>query len=172
MMRTLLPLLLCSAVTAAPGAALAQEALGLEPLPTIQPAQPASPAVAAKPPPAPVHASAEPIATEAPTVVAPMLVEKPEKNGLGDKIGAVVGGVAGGAAGAAVAGPVGKFAGGFLGKHLTRSLFGGKKDDIPELTVAEAAPSADAAAQPAVAAPATAPPPGQSATLAEPGGAL
>jgi uncharacterized protein YcfJ len=164
MMRTLLRLLICSAV-AAPGAALAQEPPTLTPLPAVEPVRPAAEPLTAKPPPAPVHDAAEPVATTPPATVAPVLVEKPDKEGVGDKIGSVVGGVAGGAAGAAVAGPVGKFAGGFLGKKLVKGLLGGKKDDIPEVTVANAAPSAETAGQPAVASPATAPPLNQSAAL-------
>jgi uncharacterized protein YcfJ len=164
MMRTLLPFLLCGAI-AAPGAALAQDAPALAPLPTVEPARPVAEPLTAKPPPAPVRDAAQPVATTPPTTVAPVLVEKPDKDSVGDKLGTVVGGVAGGVAGAAVAGPVGKFAGGFLGKKLAKGLLGGKKDDIPEVTVANAAPSADAAGRPAVAAPATAPPLQQSVAL-------
>ncbi|PZQ56793.1 MAG: hypothetical protein DI570_20730 [Phenylobacterium zucineum] len=130
----------------------------LAPLPTVEPTAPAPAPVVAKPAPAPVTDASAPVATSAPTTIAPDIVEKPDKDGLGDKLGTVVGGVAGGAAGAAVAGPVGKFAGGFLGRKLVQGVFGGKKDDVPQVTAVARAPSADSAAQPAVAAPATAPP--------------
>lgn len=166
-MRPLLGLLLCGAI-AAPGYAVAQSlpdpaqlppaAPTVVPLPTVEPTRPAPEPKVAAPPPAPVSDAVEPVATTPPTTVAPILVQKEEKEGVGDKIGTVVGGVAGGAAGAAVAGPVGKFAGGFIGKKLVKGLLGGKKDDIPEVTVANAAPSAETAGKPAVASPATAPP--------------
>ncbi|MEW5688439.1 MAG: hypothetical protein AB1942_26265 [Pseudomonadota bacterium] len=136
----------------------APPAPALAPLPTVEPTAPAPDPAVVKPAPAPVTDVSTPAATSAPISVAPDIVEKPDKDGLGDKLGTVVGGVAGGAAGAAVAGPVGKFAGGFLGRKLVQGVFGDKKDDIPQVTAVARAPSADGAAQPAVAAPATAPP--------------
>jgi hypothetical protein len=176
-MRALLSVMACG-VIAAPGAALAQapaaapsapnvlelgsraetpSATTLTPLPTVEPTAPAPEPTIAKSAPTPVTDVSAPVATDAPTAVAPDIVEKEQKDGLGDKVGTVVVGVAGGAAGAAVAGPVGKFAGGFLGRRLAQGIFG-KKDETPQVTAVAKAPSADGAAQPAVAAPATAPP--------------
>lgn len=164
-MRALLTLALCGAA-AVPGAALAQDvptlplpvaAPTLAPLPTVQPTVEAPPAVAAKPPPAGIEAAPAPELPPGPTTVVPVLVQKEEKDGVGAKVGTVVGGVVGGLAGAAVAGPVGKFAGGLVGKKLAKGVLGGK-DDLPEVTVTEVPPSAETAATPAVASPATAPP--------------
>lgn len=161
-MRALLNLALCG-VAAIPGAALAQDVStplatpALAPLPTVQPTVEAPAPVASKPPPAGVDAAPAPELPPGPTTVVPVLVQKEEKDGVGAKMGTVVGGVVGGLAGAAVAGPVGKFAGGLVGKKLAKGVLG-DKDDLPEVTVAEAPLSADAAATPAVASPATAPP--------------
>lgn len=161
-----LPCLLACSLIAAPAIGKAQSAPDvldiasepkLAPLPTVEPAAPAPEPAVAKPPPAPVTESKPAVATTAPTVVAPDIVAKPDKDGLGEKLGTVVGGVAGGAAGAAVAGPVGKFAGGLLGRKLVQGVLGGK-DDIPQVTAVAKAPSAEFMGQPAVAAPATAPP--------------
>ncbi|MBU1377653.1 MAG: hypothetical protein KKE02_16550 [Alphaproteobacteria bacterium] len=177
-MRTLLSFAICSAV-ALPGAALAQDVLALPsqpaattvapvdvtlaptlaPLPTVQPTVDAPPPVSAAPPPAPVSEAAVATPPTEPTTVAPVLIAKEEKdNDVAGKVGMVVGGVAGGVAGAAVGGPVGKFAGGFLGKRVVGGIFGVGKDKVPEVTVAEAAPSADVSGKAAVAEPATAPP--------------
>lgn len=164
-MRALLKLALWGA-TAIPGAALAQDvptlplpvaAPTLEPLPTVQPTVEAPAPVTAKPPPAGVEAAPAPQLPPRPTTVVPVLVQKEEKDGVGAKVGTVLGGVVGGLAGAAVAGPAGKFAGGLVGKRLVKGVLD-DKDDLPEVTVAEAPPSAESAATPAVASPATAPP--------------
>lgn len=164
-MRALLSLALCG-LAVVPGAALAQDVPAQErpvatptlaPLPTVQPTVEAPPPVASKPPPAGVDAAPAPQLPPGPTTVVPVLVQKEEKDGVGAKVGTVVGGVVGGLAGAAVAGPVGKFAGGLVGKKLAKGVLGGK-NDLPEVTVAEAPPSAETAATPAVASPASAPP--------------
>jgi hypothetical protein len=181
-MRALLSLAACSAF-ALPGAALAQDRLALPPpsptpaaphattvapvdvtavpalapLPTVEPTVEAPPPVSAPPPPPPVSDAVVATPPAEPTTAAPVLVAK-ESNNVAGKVGTIVGGVAGGAAGAAVAGPVGKFAGGFLGKKVMGGLLGDGKDKVPEVTVAEAAPSAETAATSAVADPATAPP--------------
>jgi len=174
-MRILLNLAALGAV-ALPGAALAQDLVppsdpaattvapvdvspvpALAPLPTVQPTVDAPPPVSAKPPPAPVDDALAPTPPTERTTRAPVIVAKEEKGNLGGTVGMIAGGVAGGAAGAAVGGPVGKFAGSFLGKRVVGGIFGVGKDKTPELTVSEA-PSADDAGEPAVAAPATAPP--------------
>ncbi len=181
-MRDLLSLAICSAV-ALPGAARAQDVLhltrapaaspataapALAPLPTVEPTVSAPPPMAAAPPPPPVQDAVAPTPPTEPAKVAPVIVAKEEKEGLGDKLGTIAGGVAGGAAGAAVAGPVGKFAGGFLGKKLAKGLFGDDKDKVPEITVVEVPPSAETAAKAAVADPATAPPLTETASAASP----
>jgi len=176
-MRALLSLVTCS-VFALPGVAGAQDLLTptpspsapttvapvdvtsmptLAPLPTVQPTVDAPPLVSAKPPPPPVSDAVAVTPPTGPTTVAPVIIAKEDSNVAG-KVGTIVGGVAGGAAGAAVAGPVGKFAGGFIGKKVIGGLFGDGKDKVPEVTVAEVPPSAETAAAPAVAHPATAPP--------------
>jgi len=174
-MRVLLSLALCSAI-AVPGAALAQAIPNLQPplatpplapLPTVQPTVEAPAPIASKPPPARIEAAPAPELPSAPATVVPVLVPKEEKDsGVAGMVGVVVGGVAGGAAGAAVGGPVGKFAGGFLGKRIVKGVFGVGKDKLPEVTVAEVPPSAEGAARPAVASPATAPPLKETASTA------
>lgn len=164
-MRVLLSLAALGAV-ALPGAALAQADVAaaaevgsppiLAPLPTVQPTVEAPAPLSARPPPAPVDEALVATPPTGPTTVAPVIVAK-ESNDIAGKVGVIAGGVAGGAAGAALGGPVGKFAGGFLGKRLMGGLFGGK-DKVPEITVVDAAPSAEAAGTAAVADPATAPP--------------
>jgi hypothetical protein len=180
-MRPLFSLALCGAV-ALPGAALPQAAPSLvtsppatvattvapvdatttpalAPLPTVAPTVDAPPAVSAPPPPPPVNDAAVASPPTEPTTVAPVLVQKEEKdNNVAGKLGVIAGGVAGGAAGAAVGGPIGKFAGGFIGKKVIGGIFGDGKDKVPEVTVAEVPPSAETAATSAVADPATAPP--------------
>lgn len=131
----------------------------LAPLPSVQPTVQTPPPVSAAPPPQPVHDAAVATPPTGPTTVAPVLVAKEDNdNNLAGKLGVIAGGVAGGAAGAAVGGPIGKFAGGFIGKKVIGGIFGEGKDKLPEVTVAEVAPSADGAASAAVAQPATAPP--------------
>ena len=157
-MRALLTLGFCG-VIAAPGAALAQTLIApplpavteaprtLAPFPTLDAAtRPA--AVETAPPPPRAEAAPQPeLATEAPTTVAPVLVETAEKdNKLGKAAVGAVGGVVGGLAGAAVAGPVGKFAGSFVGKRVVKGLVGEKDDGIPEVQVAITGEQAAAAA--------------------------
>ena len=172
-MRCLSSLITC-ALIAAPAAASAQAVAALPtamdlgmpanapttlaPLPTLEPTAPAPPPVVARPAPAPVVEATTPLATSEPTTLAPDIVAKPEKEGLGDKLGTMVGGVAGGAAGAAVAGPLGKFAGGFIGRKLVQGVLGGDNDDVPKVTAVARAPSVEDASTPAMASPATAPP--------------
>lgn len=148
-MRPFLTILLCGAI-AAPAVATAQDlspdtpqAPVLAPVPGYAPLTEAPAPTSA--PPAPSAQAVAPPTLETPTDVAPVLVEAPEKNGLGKTVGTVAGGLVGGVAGAAVAGPIGKFAGGFIGKRLAKSLFGGKKDaqQVQEL---QPPPSADQAA--------------------------
>ena len=153
-MRRLLILTLCG-LAAGPGAALAQDLAPLTPLPVVAPtSEPVTPASATPAP--PTTAAVAPPELAPTTSVVPVLHEAPEKSGVGAKVGTVVGGVAGGLAGAAVAGPVGKFAGGFVGKRLAGALLG-RRDEIPQVTVAQVAPSAEDAAAPAAAERATAP---------------
>lgn len=184
-MRVLLSLAIGSAV-ALPGAALAQvtptlavppqstaasatvapvdvtAAPTLAPLPTVEPTVEAPPPASAPPPPPPVNDAVVATPPTEPTTVAPVLVQKEDKdNGMAGKLGMIAGGVAGGAAGAAVGGPVGKFAGGFLGKKVIGGIFGVGKDKTPEVTVAEVPPNAETSATSAVAEPATAPPLGE-----------
>lgn len=136
-----------------------QPAPTLAPLPTVEPTVDAPPPASAAPPPTPVHEAVAATPPTEPTTSAPVLIVKDEKTtNIAGTLGVIAGGVAGGAAGAAVGGPVGKFAGGFIGKKVIGGIFGDGKDKIPEVTVAEAAPSADGAATAAVAEPATAPP--------------
>jgi len=146
-MRPFVTLALSSALVA-PCAAMAQDLSSdippspvLASLPGYAPLTEAPPPVTA--PPAPTAEGVAPPVLEAPTDVAPVLVEAPEKTGLGKTVGTVAGGMAFGAVGAAVAGPVGKIAAGFLGKQLVRGLFG-KKDTVQ---VQEVTPAADDAAK-------------------------
>ena len=178
-MRRLLYFVLCCAI-AAPGAALAQDIPDLAqppapspdtppppvltPLPTVQPTEPAPPPATAPPPPTAEPGPPAP-KLSTPTTVAPVIVEKEDKdNGVADKVGAVAVGVAGGAAGAAVAGPVGKFAGGLVGKQIAKGLFGDKKDETPELTVVPRTPAAETAGVPATDQPPADPPPPKAAS--------
>jgi uncharacterized protein YcfJ len=157
-MRTVLSLTLCA--LAAPALAGAQEVpasdtppLFAEPLQPLPPPQTA----AAQPPPVAVEAAPAPT-PEAPTQVAPVVVEAEEKGKAGDTVKktavGAVGGIVGGVAGAAVLGPVGKFAGGFVGKRIGKALAGGKKEDVRQLETVETSPSVEAAATPAAARPA------------------
>jgi hypothetical protein len=79
-----------------------------------------------------------------------VLVEsQPKDNKLPQRVGGIVGGLAGGVAGAAVAGPVGKIAGGLVGKTVAKKIVGGGKSgkkDLPQVEVAQTAPSAGARA--------------------------
>ncbi len=156
-MRALLTLGLCGLI-ATPGVAAAQtlargQSAGVETPTTLEPfpalAETTQPATVetAPPPPAPEAAAEPKLATEAPTTVAPVLVETAKKeNGLGKTAVGAVAGVVGGLAGAAVAGPVGKFAGSFVGKRLAKTVTGDKDDGIPEVQVAITGEQADAAA--------------------------
>jgi len=177
-MRPLLTLTLSVAI-GAPGGVLAQEIPTSEPPPLAIPAAEPAPPVLAPPPfsvpvepaPPPEVAPPAPSAEAAPapdlpppTTIAPVLVEAQEKqNKLPRQVGGIVGGLAGGAAGAAVAGPVGKIAGGLVGKTVAKKIVGGgksRKKDIPQVEVAQTAPSAETAATPAAEqAPATEPQP-------------